>query len=120
LTPHKQCISKEAVAAYKCACAIRESPIPADPERRQNRQRAFHAASVELERALDRPLGTFDLFDPDDDVPEWLAREGPACIMEFHEVRALRHELERMAARTREVGSSGKADFANERAQVRK
>jgi hypothetical protein len=98
-TRTKPSISKEAVAAYKRAGAIRKSPIPADPELRQIRQRAFHSASVELERALGRDIGTFDIFDTDDDIPEWVIREGPVYITAFNEIRALRHELERLAKR---------------------
>jgi hypothetical protein len=53
-----------------------------------------HHATVELENALDHPLGSFDIFDPDDDLPQWVAREGLSFVREFNEVRALRHELE--------------------------
>jgi hypothetical protein len=86
-------ITPEAVAAYRLARAIDDLPPPDDPEEKERQTRAFYAATEDLRRALRQEVWELEVFDTLGDPP---SRDGEEKIPEWHRVRDIRRELERL------------------------
>jgi hypothetical protein len=95
----KSRITPEALTAYKRARALYDKPIPADPEARDQQQRAYLEACVALHHLLGRALWLEDIMDTigEEAPPMRVDRAEPWRVSDWQKAAAIRRELERLA-----------------------
>ena len=92
-------ISKQAVAAYRRAIALHNTPLPADPAARQRHQEEFYQATEALRVELDRSRVRVEILDTIgcDTVPRFVLERGPQYLADYEGAIKIRQQLERLA-----------------------